>query len=89
MINFKNNEKIVLMIALVVLAYTFSVLEGLKKKQVRDLKKKYKDGSCYSAISVFREGLAIVTAYIASLPKLWKYWINKMKPKPHLIYQNV
>lgn len=55
-INLAHKERARLLVALIVFAYTVSVLEGLKQyKQVK--MKKYPDQTQYRLVSVFREGI--------------------------------
>jgi transposase len=55
-LNFKNDNKIILMVAIVVMAYVLSIHQGLETKKQKF--KKYKNGQKLLAISIFRFGLS-------------------------------
>ncbi len=59
-LNFKDNKKFLLLVAIVVMAYVLSLEQGLQKacKKV----KIYKDQSKNLAVSIFRQGLSLVKA---------------------------
>jgi hypothetical protein len=60
-VRMKDLEKTRLLVSVVVLAFVVSVLTALKerkKKQVK--KKKYKNGTCFDAVSVFKQGQSLV-----------------------------
>ena len=64
-LNFRQDSKICLMVALVVMAYVLSIQQGLKNKVEK--KKIYKNKPSRLAISYFRQGLSIVKAKVQSL----------------------
>ena len=69
-LNFSQDSKIRLMVALVVMAYVLSIQlggtpHGLENKVEK--KKIYKNKPCRLAISYFRQGLSIVKAKVWSL----------------------
>lgn len=64
-----------LLMAIMIFAYTVSLIEGLKnyKKVPR---KKYRNGKCYKVISVFRKGLAEVTRVCWNFEAFCQYLIQ-------------
>ncbi len=64
-LNFRQDSKICLMVALVVMAYALSIQQGLENKV--DKKKIYKNKPSRLAISYFRQGLSIVKAKVWTL----------------------
>ena len=64
-LNFRQDSKICLMVALVVMAYVLSIQQGLENKV--DKKKIYKNKPSRLAISYFRQGLSIVKAKVWTL----------------------
>jgi len=70
-LNLKDINKIRLLVAIVILAYIVCIYQAFhnrKKEPVR--KKKYKDGSCYDEISLFKQGASIVKQEFKSLKEL-------------------
>ena len=70
--NLKNDNKIELLMAMVVLAYVIAVKEGsivIKKIPI----KKYKNGTAYLSISIFRKGYEIIQNTIFTLTELMQY----------------
>lgn len=55
-LNFRNDKKIILMAAIVVMAYVLSIHQGLETKKHKF--KKYLNGQKLLAISIFRLGLS-------------------------------
>lgn len=82
-LNFMEDNKIVLMMAIVVMAYVLSIEQGLKanKKTI----KKYKNGQTTLAISIFRMGLTEMRAKAGNLNKfirlLFDLFYRKKNPK--------
>ena len=66
-LNFRQDSKICLMVALVVMAYVLSIQHGLENKV--DKKKIYKNKPSRLAVSYFRQGLSIIKAKIWSLKR--------------------
>ncbi len=64
-LNFKDNDKILLLVAIVVMAYVLSIQQGLTN--TRTTLKTYKDCSKTLAVSIFRQGLAKIKARVWSL----------------------
>jgi len=63
--NFKDPQKVRLMVALVVVAYIIALRQGLMS-MIKKKKKVYRDGTVYWACSIFRIGIALVAFYAAS-----------------------
>lgn len=85
--------KIRLSISLVVMAYIMAVREGeleevKAKKEGLKTEKKYKDGSVYPIISVFRKGLENLMFFASNLLRFTKY-LSKIKLKKTSFYQIV
>ena len=66
-LNFRQDSKICLMVALVVMAYVLSIQQGLENKIEK--KKIYKNKPSGLAISYFRQSLSIIKAKIWSLKR--------------------
>ena len=64
-LNFRQDSKICLMVALVVMAYVLSVQQGLENKVEK--KKIYKNKPSRLAVSYFRQGLSIIKAKVWTL----------------------
>ncbi|MBC8110245.1 MAG: transposase [Verrucomicrobia bacterium] len=82
-------KKIRLMISLVVVAYILAVREGIiqeKKQKVRVIK--YKNGARLPAVSIFRNGLQVISNQIVSWVDFDKY-LQLIKQKKHSIVQIV
>ena len=65
-LNFKNDNKIILMVAIVVMAYVLSIHQGLETKKQKF--KKYRNGQKLLAISIFRLGLSKLKT------KVWTFY---------------
>lgn len=82
-LNFKNSEKIKLMMAIVSFLYVLCVHRGLiayrihKKSDFR----KYRDGRITLAVSVFRKGKAIVAGKFYHLKSFLRYLADILKDK--------
>lgn len=75
--NLKQDQKIELMMGLVVTAYAVAIREGMLafiRKPFR--KKKYKNGKEYYEISIFRKGIEVLDLIIGSISTLIKYLIK-------------
>lgn len=70
-LNFKNDGKINLMIAIVVMSYALSLQQAFKSTTHKV--KKYKNGTATLAVSFFRVGLAQLRAKVQSLETFLKY----------------
>ncbi len=58
--NFKDNQKLLLLVAIVVMAYVLSIEQGLKNTCKKE--KAYKGQSNTLAVSIFRQGLSLLKA---------------------------
>ena len=87
-LNLKDAGKNMLMMAIVVTAYTLAIQEGWKRrKQIRA--QLYADGSELPEVSIFREGLARLTAKCFCFINFIKYILRTISPKKHAIFKNV
>lgn len=77
-INVEGKARQKLLIAILVFAYTISVIEGLKnyKKVPR---KRFSNGKVYKVISVFRNGLAEITRWCINLEVFCQYLIQNKR----------
>lgn len=77
--NLKDDNKVELMMGLVVTAYSIAIREGMLsflQKPFRMIK--YKNGKQYLEISVFRKGLEILEAFINDLNSVLKYLLKTL-----------
>jgi hypothetical protein len=87
--SFTDLKKIRLMIALVIVAYIVAVREGIiqqKNQPVRVIK--YKNGDKLPSVSLFRNGLQVISNHIISWVDFDKY-LSTIKPKKYSIVQIV
>lgn len=60
-INFQDDQKIELMMALLAMIYLIAIREGIIRNLLKPIRiKKYKKGKSYLSISIFRLGYAII-----------------------------
>jgi transposase len=70
-INFQNDKKIELMMALLAMLYLTAVREGKIRNLLKPIPlKKFKNGKSYLSISIFRIGYAIIQPLFDSIEKL-------------------
>jgi hypothetical protein len=81
-----NEQKASLMMGLVALAYTLSIRVGLRGKIKTN---KYQSGEEWPEVSVFREGIAVLTSFAFSLLQFVKYIHANLYPKKLVLSQNV
>jgi DDE family transposase len=87
-LNLKDTGKNLLMMAIVATAYILAIRKGLKRrKQIKA--QLYKDGSESPEVSIFREGLARLTAKCFRFIEFIKYVLKALSPKNHAIFKNV
>jgi hypothetical protein len=87
-LNLKDTGKNLLMMAIVATAYILAIREGWKeRKQIKT--QVYKDGSEWPEVSIFREGLALLTAKCFQFIEFIKYILKALSPKNHAIFKNV
>jgi hypothetical protein len=79
-LNLRDAGKNLLMLAIVATAYILAICEGLKrKKQIPT--NKYQDGSEWPETSIFREGLAILTAKCYCFIEFLNYVFSAFEPQ--------
>jgi hypothetical protein len=84
-LNFKDDNKIVLMMSVVVMAYVLSIIQGVKETKVnKPLYKKYQNGQRLLAISLFRIGLSKLKQSIWNLKKFIESLDEIFRNKPKL-----
>ena len=87
-LNLKDPNKNLLMMAIVTTAYILAIREGLKRKK-RIPTQCYSNGSEWPEVSIFREGLAILTAKCFRFIDFSMYLFKAISPKNHAIFKNV
>ena len=87
-LNLRNPGKSRLLLALFALAYTLAVREGLKR-QNRTPHNIRKDGSSSPEVSVFRDGLAILTTKCHDFIDFIQYILSFFSAKNHRFCKNV
>ena len=87
-LNLKDPGKNLLMMAIVTCAYTLAIREGWKRRGRIPLQQ-YRDGTETPEVSIFREGLAILTAKCFRFIDFVKYLFNILSPKNHALFKNV
>lgn len=70
-LNFKDDGKIMLLVAIIVMAYVISLRAAFK--QPANKMKVYRDGSQSLAVSLFRQGLTLLRNQVQSLTKFIEY----------------
>lgn len=81
--NLKKDNKIMLMVAVVIVTYALAIKEGVLKylqKQIR--MKHYKNGKVYLEMSIFRKGLEVLDGVLNGLSKFIRYLIYQIKHVP-------
>jgi hypothetical protein len=87
-LNLKDPGKNLLMLAIVTTAYILAIREAWKRrKQIPQ--QQYADGSKWPEVSIFREGLAILTCKCYRFVHFLKYVFNALSPKNHVLFKNV
>jgi Transposase DDE domain len=87
-LNMFKDGKLDLMMALVALAYIMTIKLGLKDADEIRLNK-YKDGNEVLEVSVFRNGLALITSFCFDIIEFAKYVLANFYPKRLMLKQNV
>jgi hypothetical protein len=87
-LNLKDAGKNLLMFAIVTSAYILAVREGFKRQKTIPMNK-YADGSEWPEVSIFREGLAIITGICYRFIGFLKYVFSALSHKNHAIFKNV
>ena len=84
----KNQKKSEFLFALVATSFILATKEGMKNaKQI--VTKKFKDGSQWSAVSIFRKGLAIVTSKCNHFEQYLDYILYLLRGDKHPFLKNV
>ena len=79
-INLKVDDKIELMMGVLVMVYIIAVREGILSHKLKPIPmKKYKDGKIYLSISIFRMGLAIIQTLFTKINNLIEYIEYQLK----------
>jgi len=87
-LNLKELNKSLLMMAIVTTAYILAIREGWKRRR-RIPTQRYQDGSEAPEVSIFREGLAILTSKCFHFIEFLSYVFTILSPKNHAICKNV
>lgn len=87
-LNLKDPNKNLLMMAIVTTAYILAIREGWKRKKHIPTQH-YADGSEWPEVSIFREGLALLTAKCYRFIDFLKYVFKALGSKNHAIFKNV
>ena len=75
--NFEKDNKIQLMIGVVIIAYVLAIREGILKHCKNPISvKKYANGKTYLSVSIFRTGLEILDQLILTVKSILMYLIN-------------
>jgi len=86
--NLKDPGKNLLMMAVAAMAYVLAIREGLKRKSKIKMQQ-YRNGSATLEVSLFREGLAALTAKCFRIIDFLKYVFRCLNPSNRLICKNV
>jgi hypothetical protein len=86
--NLKDANKNLLMMAIVTTAYIRAIREGFKCKKKIPIQR-YEDGTQTREVSLFRQGLAILTAKCFRFIDFLKYLFSILKPNNHAFCKNV
>lgn len=87
-LNLKDPGKTLLMLAIVAAAYILAIREGWKRRKEIPIQQ-YKDGNETLEVSIFRAGLAVLTAKCFRFIDFLKYVFSALNPKNHAIFKNV
>lgn len=87
-LNLKETGKNLLLLAIVSTAYILAIREGWKRRK-KIPTNKYADGSQWPEVSIFREGLAILTAKCYRFLDFLKYVFTVLSTKNHALFKNV
>ncbi len=87
-LNLRDKGKSLLMLAIVIMAYALAIVEGRKRKKGIP-KQHYPDGAETLAVSIFREGLAILTPICFNFIKFITSVLGIFNTKNHSIFKNV
>ncbi len=76
-ITFEDGHKAKLLVAILMFAYTLSILEGLKECE-KVPNKKYQNGTQYKSISDFRKGIDSIISQCIHIKKFMKYILTQI-----------
>jgi transposase len=80
-INLQADEKIELMMGVLVIVYLIALKEGMLQHKRKPIPwKKYKNGKVHLSISIFRIGFAIIQNLFSRTNNLIEYIIHQLKP---------
>ena len=82
-INLKTDIKIELMMGILACTYIIAVMQGILQQQKHPPEmKRYKNGKCYPAISVFRKGYLLMQQIFLNLMDIILYLDKRLKQPP-------
>jgi hypothetical protein len=87
-LNLRDAGKNKLMLAIVTTAYILAIRAGWEQRK-RIVKNKYKDGSQWPEVSIFREGLAVLTKICYRFTKFLGYVFRICSTQKQPIFKNV
>ena len=87
-LNLKDPKKNQLIMAIVTTAYILAIREGWKRRNSIPTQH-YADGSEWPEVSIFREGLAILTAKSYRFLEFLNYVFKALSTKNHAVFKNV
>ena len=87
-LNLKNAGKNKLLLALFAMAYSLAIREGWKRRDLTPMNR-YKDGSQCREVSIFRDGLAILTTKCRDFLNFIQYILAFFSAKNHRFCKNV
>ena len=78
--NLKNDNKIMLMVAVVFITYALAIKEGILKYIQKQIGlKRYKNGKVYLEMSIFRKGLEVLDGMLNGLRQFIWYILYQIK----------
>ena len=78
--NLKNDNKIMLMVAVVIITYALAVKEGVLKYLQKQIRMKcYKNGNVYLEMSIFRKGLEVLESKLNGFSRFIRYLFYQIK----------
>jgi len=87
-LNLKDPNKNLLMMAIVTAAYILAVREGWKRKNQISVQR-YADGTEWPEVSIFRDGLAVLTTKCCRFLEFLQYVFKALSLKNHAVFKNV
>jgi hypothetical protein len=78
--NLQNDNKIMLMVAVVIITYALAVREGVIKYLQKQIgMKRYKNGKVYLEMSIFRKELEVLEGALNGLSRIIGYLLHQIK----------